>query len=359
MKTRLFLICVLVCVLSACAAPTPVPPTATPILPTATPVPPTPPPMPTATRVPPTPTLNLPTPTTASNVSATLTTTAPRVLPQATLRVGDLDRAALYYVPANLPRNAPLLLVFHGYGQDAEGIRSFTGYEFESLADQQGFIVVYPNGIQKSWNTCLKTVLPAKKQNADDVGLVRALIAKFKSDYGVDTTRVFATGYSNGSCMTYRLAIELADAITAIAAVGTTLPAEDNFDCRPAEKAIPVLIMKGTSDPMFSYDGGKSGAGNLLSTQATAEYFAKLNGQTSAPKTTRLTHLDSSDPTSADRIVWNDTGKPEVVLVRVNEGGHTIPHPRLVYPANTGRINRDLNGLAEIWEFFARQRPLK
>ena len=137
MKTKLFYAGALVlalCVIAlvACAAPTP----------TAPPVPPTPVP-PTATAIPPTSAPTLPTPT-------------PRPLPQAGIHVGNLDRTYLYYVPANLPRNAPLLFALHGWTQDAEGLRGWTGYEFEISADQNGFIVVYPNGYQQSWNVCLK-----------------------------------------------------------------------------------------------------------------------------------------------------------------------------------------------------------
>ena len=180
METKLFsagalALCVIALVACATPTPTPVPPTPTAILPTSTPVPPTP------TVIPPTPNL-------APNVNAILTLTAPTVvsgargaLPQATIRVGDLDRTYLYYVPANLPRNAPLLLAFHGSSMNAALMRTWTGSEFESLAEQNGFIVVYPNGYQTNWNDCRKTsTFPAKKENIDDVGFVRALIAKFR-----------------------------------------------------------------------------------------------------------------------------------------------------------------------------------
>jgi polyhydroxybutyrate depolymerase len=167
-------------------------------------------------------------------------------------------------------------------------------------------------------------------------------------------------GYSQGGGMAYRLALELPDEITAIAAIGDNLPTEDKSDCRASGKPVSVLVMNGTADPMNPYNGGVDLIGAALrSAPATAEYFAKLNGQTTPPKTTRLPHLDSSDPTSVDRTVWNDAGKPEVVLVTINGGGHTIPHPKMVFPSNLGQTNKDLNGLVEIWEFFARQRPLK
>ncbi|MBI4789708.1 MAG: nuclear transport factor 2 family protein [Chloroflexi bacterium] len=303
-----------------------------------------------------------PTPTTAPPTSApAMATPTPRAVSQATIRVGDLDRTYLYYVPANLPRNTPLLFALHAYrGVDAERMRAVTVYEFESLADQYGFVVVYPQGYQISWNACTKAeTIPAIKQNIDDTGFIRALIAKFRADYGINTSRVFAMGFSQGGDMSYRLALEIPDEITAIATIGANLPTDDNNQCRASGKPIPVLIMSGTNDSLMPYNGGYAIQGDVRSVQATAEYFAKLNGQTSPPKTTRLPHQDPSDPTSVDRIVWSDAGKPEVILVRINEGGHTVPQPKIVFPSNTGRTNKDLNGLMEIWEFFARQRPLR
>ena len=122
--------------------------------------------------------------------------------------------------------------------------------------------------------------------------------------------------------------------------------------------------MNGTGDPYQPYNGGLhtvfgTQLSPVLSTRASAEYFAKLNGQISPPKTTRLPHQNPSDPTSVDRTVWNDAGKPEVVLVTINEGGHLLPQSKCAWPANYGRTTFDVDGPAEIWEFFERQRPLK
>jgi polyhydroxybutyrate depolymerase len=291
--------------------------------------------------------------------TATPTSVPSATIQQATIRVGNLDRTYLYYAPANLSPGAPLLFAFHGSTIDGEMMRAYTGYEFESLADQHGFIVVYPNGYENSWNDCRKaSTLPAKTQSMDDKGFVRALIARFHTDYGINTSQVFAMGYSNGGYMSYRLALELPEDITAIAVVASSLPTEDSSDCRAAGKPIPVLIMNGTGDFLNPYNGGPGKFGAVRSLQASAEYFAKLNGQTNSPKTTRLPHPNPSDPTFVDRTIWNDAGKPEVVLITIDGGGHVVPQSKYAWPSDYGRVTKDLEGPVEIWD-FSRQRSLK
>ena len=335
MRTKLLSLCVCalgILALGACAAPTP----------TATPVAPTP------TAVPPTSTPTLPTPT-------------PRSLPQATIRLGNLDRTYLYYVPANLPRNAPLVFVLHMNHQDAEGIRRVTEYAFEMLADQNGFIVVYPNGYSRNWNDCRKyDSVRQVAPNLDDVDFIRVLNARFRADYDINSSRVFAVGLSIGGQMALRLALEIPDEFTAIAAVAAGLPSDSNTVCRASGKPISVLMMNGTSDSFVPYKGNPL---VYLSSQASSEYFAKLNGQINPPNTTRLPDQDPSDPTSVDQTVWNDTGKPEVVLFTINGGGHAFPKGKfstMTYLGNNvGQATGDLDGPAVVWEFFARQESPK
>jgi polyhydroxybutyrate depolymerase len=347
-KITLLLIGLLIATASCQSAPTPIPPTPTAIPPTSAP-----------TSVPLTPTV-LPGITTQTPTRVPTLASASQV---ASIRVGDLERTYVYYVPVSLPRNAPLLLVFHGRGMNADMMRGWAGYQFDRLADKNRFVVVYLDGYQQTWNDCGKSDLPAKTQNIDDVGFVRALIARVHADYGINPSQVFAMGYSNGGFMVFRLALELPDEITAVAAVAANLATDDNSDCRASGKPIPVLIMNGTSDPNVPYNGGvvllSKVAVTVRSTQESAEYFAKLNGQVNPPKTTCLPHQDVSDPTSVDRTVWNDPGKPEVVLVTINEGGHVVPQSQFIASSSFGRTTKDLDGPVEIWNFFSRQPPQK
>src|ERR1700737_1842715 len=69
------------------------------------------------------------------------------------LELGRTDKA-LEYVPHDISPHSPLVIVLHGSLMDAESMREWTGYEFDQMADQHGFVVVYPDGYKHNWNDC-------------------------------------------------------------------------------------------------------------------------------------------------------------------------------------------------------------
>src|ERR1700742_4574789 len=71
--------------------------------------------------------------------------------------IGGRPREFLLYLPEAFKAGAPLLIALHGGGQDGAGLRAATGFEFDMLADKYGFAVVYPEGINRSWNACRKS----------------------------------------------------------------------------------------------------------------------------------------------------------------------------------------------------------
>lgn len=294
----------------------------------------------------------------AGDIDATPMAPTPRIQSDS-LQVGEVQRTYLYHVPKKLSAPPELVVVFHGGGIDAEKMREITAYEFERLADEHGFIVVYPNGVDKGWNGCRKNApYPANLRNIDDPAFVRALIRHFRAEFGVDSARVFGIGFSNGAHLAYRLALEMPDEIAAIAAVGANLPAEDHCDCFYSEQPMAVMIVNGTADRINPYDGGEvtlpdgTNLGIVLSAQATADYFRRLAGHARQPAVYRYPDSDSSDGCTVERLTWEREGLPEITLLTIFGGGHTIPQPRFRFPEIYGATNRDISAAAEIWRFF-------
>jgi polyhydroxybutyrate depolymerase len=277
---------------------------------------------------------------------------------RSTIRVGELERTYAFFVPEQLPEKSALLFVLHGSTQNAEDIRLFTGYEFERLATANGLIVVYPEGYAKNWNDCRKSApYEAKALDINDVAFLHALIDQFRRDFIIDRTRVFAVGYSSGGQMVYRLALESRSEISAIAAIGASLPTADNSDCHEPRQPLPVLIMNGTADPISPFEGGEvsffgfRSRGTVRSSIETARYFARMAGHDIEP--TEINH-QTPEPPYVKQQVWQSAGKAEVVLYSVIGGGHVIPQPHYRAPRFLGPTVTALNGPAEIWKFFAR-----
>ncbi len=218
----------------------------------------------------------------------------PGALGRHQLEVNGLARTYAQYVPRNLRRNSPLLFVFHESGDDGTAMREVTGRQFERLADANRFVVVYPDGWEKTWNDCRKaSTHPARRANIDDMSFIDAMIEKQVADNHIDRRRIFATGWSDGGQLAYRLAMERPHQFAGVASISASLPTIENNACMPAERPIAVMVVNGTADRINPHEGGEvrigfSSQGNVLSSVDTARYFARLNGITALPATTRL-----------------------------------------------------------------------
>jgi len=91
---------------------------------------------------------------------------------QDSIPIGSMTREFLEYVPHDISLHSPLVIVLHGALMDAKSMREWTGYEFDQLADQHGFVVVYPNGYKRTWNDChSQATFPAHIENIDGYGI--------------------------------------------------------------------------------------------------------------------------------------------------------------------------------------------
>ncbi len=250
------------------------------------------------------------------------------------------------FVPARLSEAPALLLVLHGSHGDAGQMRRYTGHEFERLADEHGFIVVYPEGYGGYWNDARRMGgYAAKRLDIDDVAFVRAIVARYQQERGV--ARVFAVGYSNGGYMCIRTALEAADIIDAIATFGANVPTDDNCVSPALARPMPAMFVNGTRDPITPYGGGRvtifgfGNRGTVRSALASAEYFAaRLGGDVTVEE-------------SENRRQWTSPTGGRVLLYTVHGGGHVIPQPRYRFAGIMGYTEMQFNAPAACWDFFS------
>ncbi len=283
---------------------------------------------------------------------------------EGSLNAGGRERHFRWYRPAKPAESPPLVFVLHGSRGDGRSARRMTYYEFDRLADRHGFLAVYPDGYEQHWNDC-RAAAPysANKKNIDDIAFLSAMIDFFVAEQHANPDRVYVTGFSNGGQLAYRVALELPERVAAVAPVAASLPDDANFDCKKSGKPVAIMVLNGTADPMNPYEGGEAALygvfeprGTVLSTDATIGYFAKLAGHESPPRIVEYPDVATHDHSRARLQTWNDGSGPEVVLLTVEGGGHTFPHPFHRFPRLIGATNADLDAAAEIWRFFTDKR---
>lgn len=278
------------------------------------------------------------------------------------------SRSFLVYVPRKVISPTPVVLVLHGSGGTAQRMRRDTAWAFEQIADREGMLVVYPQGVDRQWHDCRRGMdHSSSRSRIDDVGFLRAVVARLAGDPAlggrqIDAGAVFAAGFSNGGHMAFRLALEAPDFVAGIAAVAASLPTAANSTCHASGKAVPVLIIDGDADPVSPYDGSEirslgsfNRRGAVQSAEATADYFSHLAGHAELPFEHRYPDADPADGTVASRRVWSVENRPEVDLITIHGGGHTIPHAEKRMPRIFGRTSHDVPAAEEIWRFFGRQ----
>ncbi|MEV6256239.1 PHB depolymerase family esterase [Nocardia sp. NPDC051911] len=280
--------------------------------------------------------------------------------PHRVLDYAGAQRHYLIHRPAGSPQGRlAAVLVFHGGGGSAGYMANKSG--FDRLADANGFIAVYPEGIGRSWNDGRGADTRAGAADVDDVGFVSALIDHLVAADEVDPARVYATGMSNGGMFTQHLGCHLSAKLAAIAPVAGPLPAADETNCALAHP-LPVLEIHGTADPIVPYEGGvvrvtsgnngRTGTGPVLSVAATQQLWRGKNG--CPPPNASELPARGDDGTSVKietALCPDDVG---VVLYTVTNGGHTWPGGEQYLPkALVGAVSRQFDASEIIWQFFA------
>ena len=249
-----------------------------------------------------------------------------------------------YYMdgPDPIPQGAPLVFVLHGYSSSAQMIRSYSG--FSQLAQQEGFVAVFPQGTNDSYNTAhWNANLPGS--TTDDHGFLVALAQHLQQEHELSVECTYVCGMSNGGLMSYSLACEHPDVFSAIGSVTGTMSTAD-FGCTPQE-VVPIIHLHGTEDDIASYDNGVGypGWGNT-GVPDIIGHWTGLMGTTTL-NVTQLPNQEAVDTTSVDFFQHvGALGGQEFHHYRVNGGGHN-------WFGVFG--SPDVDATAVLWGFFSAQ----
>jgi len=289
----------------------------------------------------------------------------------------DDIRSYRIHIPPNYNdgTSIPIVFALHGSGvsENSNSIKLYSG--MDEKADEEGFIVVYPNGgilrfsnylkhpiaflwdlyslafISREWNRW-------DDNNIDDVGFIRNLIEYLKSNLNVNYSRFYVMGISGGAMMTYRLGAELSNHIAAIApiagvigGIGYASEPDDSISPYIIPKPInpiPVIAFNGLNDNVVPYEGGwknvfEWGSEELWvytkSVNESVSFWVENNNCNPIP------HINKSeDGGIITRSYSNNFDTSDVVLVTYIDGGHewfkSPPH--------------EMSAIDIMWEFFER-----
>ena len=275
------------------------------------------------------------------------------------------NRTFEYYIPTSYTgfEEVPLLFSFHGLGSTGDEQRDLT--KFDALAEQEGFIAVFPDATELDPDDYPEAELPpltgAEIQwnlggdslqyyaGIDDVGFVSHMADWFDDNYNINADRIYSTGMSDGALFSYLLAFNLTGIFAGIAPVCGPMPwGFGNLTASP----ITVILTHGTDDPILSYDGYGGMGGNVTySVDETIAFWCGVDSISTEPAET-VWGPASSDATVVHRYAYSGgTDGTEVILFEVEGGGHTWPGgPEYLPEFIIGKVTAHIDGSALIWK---------
>lgn len=246
-----------------------------------------------------------------------------------------VERKYLLYLPKDLPDNAPLVFVLHGYRQDARDYMAEFG--MNRVADANGFAVCYPQGAEDfegmpHWNARLTI------SKTDDIGFLSELAAYLQARHKLDPNRTFVSGISNGGLMSYALVAEKPEVFRAAASVIGTMSGH-TWKHRDRIRPVPILQISGLDDEVIPYDGSMppaGGWGGAPNQDVIIDFWTKLNQ-------TKTAEVDTLSSRTTAHYCKDGVNGNEVWHYKIKEFGHRIP----------GEREMGLNVVDVIWKFFS------
>ncbi len=258
------------------------------------------------------------------------------------------------YIPVDYTpqERVPLIFNMHGFSATSESQAAYTG--FNQIADTARFIIVYPQGLTRTidtgqtgthWNAYFGT-------DVDDKGFLIKLMDKVINDYTIDESRIYATGWSNGGYMSYRMACEASERFAAVASVTGTMVFQQLPNCNPTNP-VSVLHIHGTEDQTVNYNGSSRSVGVP---EVITRWVENNSCVVEGVFEENIPDIDPNDNSTVTKFEYNNCSlNTDVHLYKVDGGGHTWPGATLLRP-ELGATNQDIKASSIIWNFFRTHR---
>jgi polyhydroxybutyrate depolymerase len=289
-----------------------------------------------------------------------------------TIAVEGVERRYRVHVPAAIAVPGAVVFVLHGGGGLGTGVADSGAHPlavFRTVADREGFVVVYPGGLPAAngdpgWNDCRADNLAGS--GADDVGFLAALVERVRAEYALPTARMAIAGGSNGGQMAFAFAAHRADLIAAVATSSANLPENPKPGACTSgpSRPLPLLLTHATADPQMPYAGGcvanlggGCARGRVIGAEATRDDWLARNGLAAVVPTQAVIDLSTDDGGPANRFDY--AGNPPLQWWRLDGAGHTVASRTVLVPpgAANGIQNRDIEFAEVAWAFIASQLP--
>lgn len=272
------------------------------------------------------------------------------------------QRSYRVHIPADYRAGepTPLVVVVHGAFSTSRAMEEETG--FSTLADKEGFIVVYPDGIGilgllQHWNAghcCGK----AAADDVDDVGFVANVIEHVNGYAAIDRNRVYMVGFSNGAMLTHRFAAErpelLAGAAPLAGAIGSVDgTGQSRWQIPATRSALPIIMFHGLHDERVPYrqpdPESASGVRRYSSVIDSSRYWSSQNGCEQHHR------IDGVPATGFSVDTWSGCNENVTVqLITLNEWGHQWPGRYFTDKADPQSAIFGFDAAQFIWSFFQR-----
>jgi polyhydroxybutyrate depolymerase len=256
----------------------------------------------------------------------------------ATMVIDSVTRRYLVLRPNPAPASAPMLLLLHPNSTAPEHMANLS--KVADFVATQGFWAVLPEGINDVWKDDPTT------GNADDVTFISTLIDTLTTQ-GVDATRVYAAGYSNGGFMSERLACALSDKIAAFGIDAATLRTGLASNCTPVKQR-PKQFFLGTADNIVPY----AGVANLESAAATLSYWSAKQNCSGIVSTMLPDRVSDSTTVQLDDHT-GCAGGTDLRLYTIYNGGHAWPDG---LTQSVGTTTQDIDATGLVWLFSSQYR---